>query len=314
MAQVEKTEFEFPDEVENKQQAAPPEPELEIVDDTPEADRGRKPMIDPPKDPTDEELSKYDESVKKRIQHFTKGYHEERRAKEAAQREKEEALRLAQVVVEENKKLRGTLSEGQTALLEQAKRVVASELEQAKRSYKEAAESFDSEAMLAAQEAMTVAKIKADKIENYRPTPLHQPENEVQIAQSQQPAAQVDNNLAKWRDENQWFGANKRMTAYALGVHEDLVSEGVPAGSKQYYDRLNADLRERFPEQFSDNGNGSDADANTQRRSNVVAPVTRSTAPRKVVLTQSQVNIAKRLGVPLELYARKVAEEMRNVK
>jgi len=314
MAQVEKTEFEFPDEVENKQQATPPEPELEIVDDTPEADRGRKPMIDPPKDPTDEELSKYDESVKKRIQHFTKGYHEERRAKEAAQREKEEALRLAQVVVEENKKLRGTLSEGQTALLEQAKRVVASELEQAKRSYKEAAESFDSEAMLAAQEAMTVAKIKADKIENYRPTPLHQPENEVQIAQSQQPAAQVDNNLAKWRDENQWFGANKRMTAYALGVHEDLVSEGVPAGSKQYYDRLNADLRERFPEQFSDNGNGSDADANTQRRSNVVAPVTRSTAPRKVVLTQSQVNIAKRLGVPLELYARKVAEEMRNVK
>ena len=310
MAQIEKTEFEFPDEVESKQTAAPQEPELEVVDDTPEADRGRKPMIDPPKDPTDEELSKYDEGVKKRIQHFTKGYHEERRAKEAAQREREEALRIAQAVVEENKKLRGSLSEGNAFALEQAKKVVTGELEQAKKAFKEAAESFDSDAMLAAQEAITAAALKADKLENFRPAPLQQQETEVQIPQSRQTNEVSDPQLAQWRDKNAWFGSDKKMTAYALGLHEDLLGEGVVAGSKQYYDRLDADLRSRFPEKFEQ----QDVDAQPRRTANVVAPVTRSTAPRKVVLTQSQVNIAKRLGVPLELYARKVAEEMRNVK
>jgi len=309
MPGFEKTEFEFPDEQEVKSQQAE-KPEIEVVDDTPAEDRGRKPMIDPPKDPTDEELSKYDESVKKRIQHFTKGYHEERRAKEAAQREKEEALRIAQAVVEENKKLRGSLSEGNAFALEQAKKVVENELEQAKRAYKEAAESFDSDALLAAQEALTAAKIKADKIENFRPAPLQQQETEVQTSQNRQTTEVSDPQLAKWRENNAWFGADKKMTAYALGLHEDLLGEGVVAGSKQYYDRLDADLRNRFPEKFEK----SDDDAPTQRQANVVAPVTRSTAPRKIVLSQSQVNIAKRLGVPLELYARKVAEEMRNVK
>jgi hypothetical protein len=317
MAQVEKTEFEFPDEIEEKQSrvgskvvAVEDKPEIEVVDDTPEADRGRKPMMDPPKDPTEEELSKYDEGVKKRIQHFTKGYHEERRAKEAAQREKEEALRLAEAVVEENKKLRGSLSENNAFALEQAKKVVENELAVAKRAYKEAADAFDSDAMLAAQEAITAASIKADKIANFRPAPLQEQETVVQPRQSQQETASSDPELNRWRAKNDWFGSDKKMTAYALGVHEDLLSEGVVAGSKQYYERLDADLHARFPEKFEK----PDDDAPTQRRANVVAPVTRSTAPRKIVLSQSQVNIAKRLGVPLELYARKVAEEMRNVK
>ena len=94
MADLEKTEFEFPDEAEEKQSRAgskvvtpePEEAEIEVVDDTPEQDRGRKPMEEPPKEMSDDELSKYDESVRKRIQHFTKGYHEERRAKETALR------------------------------------------------------------------------------------------------------------------------------------------------------------------------------------------------------------------------------------
>jgi len=119
----------------------------------------------------------------------------------------------------------------------------------------------------------------------------------------------VDEKLLAWQDQNQWFGSNKRMTAYALGLHEDLVGEGIPAGSEEYYRRINTDMRERFADQF---GADEPADAKPQRtKSNNVAPATRSTAPRKIVLTQTQVNLAKRLGVPLELYARKVAEEMR---
>jgi hypothetical protein len=310
-------EFKFPDEAESKNAKAEEkvdfeiegEPEIEVVDDTPPEDRGRKPMTEPPKEVTDDELSKYDESVQKRIKHFTKGYHDERRAKEAAEREKEEALRFAQTLAEENKKLKGSVNQNQTALIEQAKKVVANELETAKRQYKEAYEAGDSEALVNAQEALTAAKMKAEKVNNFRPAPLQVEKTEVQPTYQPQPAAPVDDKLLAWQDQNQWFGSNKRMTAYALGLHEDLVGEGIPAGSDEYYKRINADMRERFADQF---GADEPADAKPQRtKSNVVAPATRSTAPKKIVLTQTQVNLAKRLGVPLELYARKVAEEMR---
>jgi hypothetical protein len=266
-------------------------------------------MAEPPKEVTDDELSKYDESVQKRIKHFTKGYHDERRAKEAAEREKDEALRIAQAVLEENKKLKGSVNQGQTALIEQAKKVVASELEDAKRQYKAAYEAGDSDALVDAQEALTSAKMKAERVNNFRPAPLQEEKTDVQTNYQPQPAAPVDEKLLAWQDQNQWFGSNKRMTAYALGLHEDLVGEGIPAGSDEYYKRINTDMRERFADQF---GADEPADAKPQRtKSNNVAPATRSTAPRKIVLTQTQVNLAKRLGVPLELYARKVAEEMR---
>ncbi len=310
-------EFKFPDEVESKKVEEKVDfevegegtPEIEVVDDTPPEDRGRKPMVEPPKEVTDDELAKYDESVQKRIKHFTKGYHEERRAKELAEREREEALKLAQAVLEENKKLKGSVNQNQAALLEQAKKVVSSEVETAKRMYKEAYESGDSDKLVEAQEALTIAKIRADKVNNFKPAPLQEEETPVQIAQQPTRAAPVDEKLLAWQDQNQWFGSNKRMTAYALGLHEDLVAEGIPSGSDEYYRRINADIRERFSDQF---GAEESVDAKPQRtKSNVVAPATRSTAPKKIVLTQTQVNLAKRLGVPLELYARKVAEEMR---
>jgi len=317
MAEIEKTEFTFPDEeLDNPRKGGKvvkPEteekPDIEVVDDTPPEDRGRKPMADPPKEITDDELSKYDESVQKRIKHFSKGYHEERRAKETAQREKDEALRLAQAILAENNQLKGSVNQNQAALLEQAKRVVGSEIDDAKRMYKEAYESGDSDKLLEAQEALTNAKIRADKVNSFRPTPLQIRETPVQITPQQAQPAPVDDKLLAWQDENQWFGKNRRMTSYALGLHEDLLEEGIPAGSEEYYRRINADVKDRFPDEF---GAGGSVDAKSQRtKSNIVAPATRSTAPRKIVLTQTQVNIAKRLGVPLELYARKVAEEMR---
>ena len=317
MADIEKVEFSFPDEVEDKNPRAggrvvEPEsdkPEIEVVDDTPPEDRNRKPMVEPPKEFNDDELTKYDESVQKRIKHFTKGYHEERRAKEAAEREKNEAFKFAQSLLAENEKLKGSVNQNQNALLEQAKKVVSNEVEQAKQKYKEAYESGDSEKLVEAQEALTTAKIKADKVNNFKPAPLQARQTPVQNEPQQARPAPVDEKLLAWQDNNQWFGTNKRMTAYALGVHEDLVSEGIPAGSAEYYRRIDADIRSRFSDQF---GADESVDAKPQRtKSNNVAPATRSTAPKKIVLTQTQVNIAKRLGVPLELYARKVAEEMR---
>ena len=317
MAEIEKTEFEFPDEAsENPRKGGKVvepeieiEPEIEVVDDTPEKDRYRTPMNEAPQDPTEEELASYSESVKNRFKHFTKGYHEERRAKEAATREKDEALRIAQAVFEENKRLKGSVNQGQNVLLEQAKRVINTEIEDAKRIFKEAYEAGDSDKLLEAQEALTNAKIRADKVNNFKPTPLQETETPVQIAPQPQQAAPVDEKLLAWQDQNQWFGSNKRMTSYALGLHEELVENGIRVGSDEYYRRIDTDIRERFPDQV---GAGESADAKPQRtKSNVVSPATRSTAPKKIVLTQTQVNLAKRLGVPLELYARKVAEEMR---
>ena len=316
MADIEKTEFEFPDEAEENSRkgsrVVEPEndgPEIEIVDDTPEEDRNRKPMAEAPKDVTDEELSKYDEGVQKRLKHFSKGYHEERRAKEAAERERLEAVRFAQSLVDENKKLKGSLHEGQSALLEQAKKVVATELLDAKRKYKEAYESGDSDKLVEAQEELTTVKMKAERVNNFKQPPLQAETNDVQTESQPSQAAPLDDKLLAWTDKNQWFGKDKRMTAYALAVHDELQGEGIPAGSAEYYRRIDADMRERFSDQF---GADQSVDAKPQRtKSNNVAPATRSTAPRKVVLSPSQVNLAKRLGVPLELYARKVAEEMR---
>ena len=185
---MEKTEFEFPHEVEEKtsrlgSKVVTPEAEIEVVDDTPVEDRNRALMTEAPTDPTDEELESYTESAKKRLKHFTKGYHEERRAKETAIREREEAIRAAQVIFEENKKLKGSLNQGQQALLEQAKKVVANELNDAKKQYKDAFESGDSDALVNAQEQLTTIKMKSERVNNFKPAPVKE---DAPVAQIQQ--------------------------------------------------------------------------------------------------------------------------------
>ena len=304
------SEFKFPDEIEA---GKPTEEklqieievegntEIEVVDDTPAQDRGRKPMKEAPADVTDDELEQYSEGVKKRIQHFSKGYHEERRAKEAAFREREEAMRLAQSLVEENKRLQGSLGQGQQALLEQAKKVVANEVESAKAKYKQAYEAGDSEALVSAQEELTSAKIRAERVNNFKPSVAQPQAPVVQPAPQPEYVPQVDTKARAWQEANSWFGADKEMTALALAVHEKLVESGVNPTSDEYYEKINSRVRSVFPDAFP----------SEKRKSSVVAPATRSTAPRKIVLTQSQVHIAKRLGLTNEQYARAVAEEMR---
>lgn len=278
-------------------------PEIEVVDDTPEVDRGRTPMKEPPAEVTDDELAQYTDSVKKRIQHFSKGYHDERRAKEAALREREEALRIAQTLAEENKKLQGNIGKGQQALIEQAKQVVSAEVEQAKRKLKEAHEAFDTEGIIAAQEELTAAKIKAERINNFKPAPLQEEKPAVQSAPQPPSAPAPDPKALAWQKANPWFGSNRRMTAVAMEIHNELVESGLDPASDTYYERINSEVRQMFPSAFPSE--------KPPAKSNVVAPATRSTAPKKIVLTQTQVSLAKRLGLPLEVYARQVAEEMR---
>jgi hypothetical protein len=290
------------DKPKSKKDSADDDLEIEVVDDTPKADRNRKPS-EPPEDVTDEELEKYSDQVQKRIKHFTKGYHDERRAKEEALRERQELERVTQQLMEENKKLKGNVNKNQTALLEQAKKNAAIETEAAKRSYKEAYESGDSEAVLEAQEKLTSAKLKADRLANFKLPALQEEQTPVQPEPEPAPAVQVDERAADWQKANSWFGNDDEMTSLALGLHSKLVKQGVSPQSDEYYETIDARMRQVFPDNFED--------AEPKRKTQVVAPATRSTAPKKVTLTKTQVQLAKRLGLTPQQYAKQVALDMR---
>lgn len=279
--------------------------EIEVVDDTPKADRNRKPST-PPDDVTDEELEDYSEKVRKRIQHFSKGYHDERREKERAIREREELERLSQRLVEENQKLKENEQKSQAALLEQAKKSAESEINAAKRAYKRAYDAGDSDKVLAAQDRLTTAKLKADKLEEFKiPEANYRlPTDEPEQGYTPQPV-QVDEKTRTWQKENPWFNTDEEMTSFALGLHNRLVKEGVDPQTDDYFERINSRMREVFPENFEDEPEVR------QRSNNVVAPATRSTAPKKIRLTQTQLTLAKRLGLTPEQYAKQVALDMR---
>jgi hypothetical protein len=276
--------------------------EVEIVDDTPKADRNRK-ASEPPTDVTDEELEDYSDKVRKRIQHFSKGYHDERRAKEEANRQSQELERVTQQLMEENKKLKGNVNKNQTALLDQAKKNASIESENAKRAYKEAYEAGDSDAVLDAQDKLTNAKLKSERLANFKLPALQEAETPVEQKTETAPAVQVDTRAADWQKANSWFGPDDEMTSLALGLHNKLVKKGVSPQSDEYYESIDTRMRQVFPDNFED--------AEPKRKTQVVAPATRSTAPKKVTLTRTQVQLAKRLGLtPLE-YAKQVAIDMR---
>ena len=275
--------------------------EIEVVDDTPKADRNRKPS-DPPEDVTDEELEDYSEKVRRRIQHFSKGYHDERREKEKAIREREELERLSQQLVDENRRLKESEQKSQAALLEQAKKAAGNEISAAKRAYKRAYDNGDSDKVLEAQDRLTNAKLKADKLENFR-----LPQQTTTEQEPPPPPVQIDEKTRVWQKENPWFNTDEEMTSFALGLHNRLVKEGVDPQTDDYYERINTRMREVFPDNFED-----EPEVRQQQRSNnVVAPATRSTAPKKIRLTQTQLTLAKRLGLTPEQYAKQVALDMR---
>jgi len=284
--------------------------EIEVYDDTPKADRNRKPS-EPPEDVTEEELEDYSEKVRKRIQHFSKGYHDERRAKEAAFREKQELEAFTKNLVEENKKLKGNVNKNQTALLEQAKKTATAELAQAKKAYKEAHESGDSDALVLAQESLTNVKIKTDKLNNFKIPPLQGEQTPVQPGVASQPTPEpvADARAVEWAKKNTWFGSDDEMTSLALGLHNKLAKQGVDLQSDEYYEAINTRMRQVFPDNFEEIPE-QEAEK-PKRQANVVAPATRSTAPKKVKLSRTQIALAKRLGLTPEQYARQVALDMR---
>jgi len=321
--EVERTEFKFPDEVkaeEEQKQANQQDSdaiEVQIEDDTPPEDRGRKPL---PKDMVEEldkdDLEEYSDKVKKRLSQMKKVWHDERREKERALREREEALRFAQGREQEIKQLKQRLGHNEQAFIKEAERGANTDLAVAKDKLKQAYDSGDSEQIANAQEALTDAKLKLQNIARVKPS-LHREEERVeQTLQAPTPQAssspQTDPKAEAWREKNTWFGVDEEMTALALGLHEKLVRSGVDPNSDDYYRRVDETMKKRFPEAFDD----AEEDEPTQTKqaqkpvrtkpANVVAPVTRATAPRQVRLTPTQVAIAKKLGLSNEQYAREL--------
>ena len=286
--------------------------EIEIEDDTPPEDRGRK-ASPPPEEVTDSELKDYSDVIKRRISNLSKGIHDERRAKEEAYREREALESYTKNLMAENQKLKGSVDQSHNSLIQSAKKQVEGELAVAKNQYRQAYESGESEAILEAQTALNTAQIRLEKVNGLKPkqiTALQPQETAVQPQiEAPRPQVQREEKAETWRVDNSWFGLDDEMTAFALGLHNKLTKEGVDPKTDTYYEKINTRMRQVFPDQFA--GGAEETESTQRKSSNVVAPATRSTAPNKIRLTQSQVAIAKKLGVPLEIYAKQAAELMR---
>jgi hypothetical protein len=308
MPPYEQEEFKFPDETSQKNGSAEQEQlEIEIEDDTPEEDRGRTPLPKPLVEELEQdELDDYDEKVKTKFKQMRKVWHDERREKEAALREQQEAVTLAQRLFEENKQIKNILASGEKEYVATAQHAAEMELTAAKQALKQAHEEFDAEKIVEAQQALQTANFKLMQARSFKLPPLQEQENPVQNASRAEPAApRADTKALAWQERNPWFGANKGMTAFALGLHSELEESGVPVGSDEYYSELDKTLRKRFPEYF---GNDSDRPAQKAKANTVVAPATRSTSSNKIRLKQSQVQLAKKLGLTPEQYARELVK------
>ena len=303
-------EFKFPDELEDEKsvnaESKDDDIEIEVVDDTPVADRGRKPLDKEVEDPTDEEISSYGDKVKNRIKELTHARHDERRAKEALMREKQELERMAHQIVAENQQLRQHVSSGTQHFQNQSMQIAENELENARRQYKSAQEAFDADAILAAQEALLEAKMKVNAIKNYRPPVQQEERQEVPQQTYREPESQLDAKTLRWQAKNQWFGHDdfEDVTSYALGLHKKLMKSGADPQSDEYFETIDTRVREKFPEVF---GNEKSKES-SRRLTSVVAPAARSSGTKKVQMTTTAMALARKFGLTPQQYAAQVAK------
>lgn len=318
MAQMDEQEFKFPDEIEEKkdsaaQEQANSEIEIEVEDDTPEEDRGRQPM---PKQLVEnlekDELETYDEEVKAKLKQMRKVWHDERREKEAALREQQEAVALAKRLMEENKRIKNILTTGEKEYIESVQNSAKLELEMAKRAFKEAYESGDADLIAEAQQKMQEATLRSMQAKSFKMPPLQESEVPVQpeIEQRQPQVPRPDRRALAWQERNPWFGQDEEMTAAALGLHEKLRRNGVVVGSDDYYDALDKTMRKRFPETFG--SQETEVKQPARKPAAVVAPAVRSTASNKVKLKTSQMALIKKLGITPEQYVKEYLKESQN--
>jgi hypothetical protein len=309
--------YKFPDEIENEAAESKGLPEekddieIEIEDDTPPQDKGRRPSQPEFVEQLEkDELDEYSKEAKQKIDGFRKIYHDERREKERALREQQEAIDLAKKLYEENKQLKNRVSSSDQAAVESYKTSAERELDMAKKEYREAYDAGDSEKLVEAQDKLTSAKMKIAKASDFSDNlnqrrAQQEQENEVQLTQQVQPAPVRDSKAVAWQERNQWFGQDDEMTSLALGLHEKLVKQNglAYATTNEYYKRIDETMRKRFPENFEGEKVDDEKSSVRTKPSTVVASASRSTSSKKIRLNTSQLAIAKKLGLTAEQYA-----------
>lgn len=285
--------------------------QIDYEDDTPEDDRGRTPS-EPPEPITEKELEGFTRDVQRKIRHYTKVYHDERRVKEAAQRELDALVGRYKHIEQENQALKANTDRANEVLLKQTTVLIERDMEQASNELRNALQAGDSEATVIAQQKLNDAQNRLSKVKSIKPPKTLQPRaNGVQSAQDpvnqqprQQPRATPSQKTQEWTARNQWFGKNEEMTGVALVVHNGLINQGYDTNSDAYYEQLDARLKTFFPKQLGEpEDSKSDKQQAQGRAPNVVAPPSRSTGPRRVTLTKSEKSLAKRLGLTPQQYA-----------
>lgn len=308
MPELEKDDFQFPDEKRElsvTMEASDDKVEVEIEDDTPAEDRGRQPLPMPLREELEkDDLESYDEEVKQKLKQMRKVWHDERREKEAAYREQQEAVQFAQKLMNENKRIKQILDTGGKEYATTLQEAAGLKLKMAEQLYKEAYDSGDSDKVLEAQKALQEAHIRAMQAQHFQMPTLQEENFQVQNNyETQAPVARTNPKLNAWQERNPWYGQDDEMTATALGLHEKLKKSGeVEIGSDEYYAILDRTIRKRFPEQFEE-PEVQKARTDRTKPSTVVAPAVRSTASNRIKLKASQVALAKRLGLTPEQYA-----------
>jgi len=303
-------DYKFPDEVDTNVDITIEEDgdiEIEIEDDTPEDDRGRTPVsqdVVRQLEVETDELDKYSKDAKDKLIKMKRVWHDERRAKEEAYREQQEAINMARKLMDENKRMSTMIQNGSQEYAKTIQNAAQMELKMAQRAYKDARDMGDTDAEMDAQQAMQAANLRVMQANNFRMPSLQEEKYEVQTPQEQvQQAPRPDNRAMEWQERNSWFGQDEEMTAAALGLHEKLKRQGVPVGSDEYYTTLDRTIRRRFSENFNEPERADSESVARTKPSTVVAPATRSTSSKKIKLRQSQIAISKKLGLTPEQYA-----------
>jgi len=298
--------------------------EVEVVDDTPQEDRRPAKAEDSSPDVDDEtvdrEIADYSKRAGERIAKIKYEYHEERRAKEAASRESAEAVQRLQTLMAENQKLQAMVDQGGQVLNKQAQNNALWAKKNATEQFKKAYEEGNAEEMTKAQELLSKATLAEQQSPNIAAT-LQQ-----QIAQNlpqpQMQPAQPDPDMQVWSQKNPWFmgsePVHKEMTSYAMYVDQSLQAKGIDPASKseEYYNEVDNAMRQQFPTFFGVTSTPeveiSQEEAPKRQPSTVVASATRDSGnkkPTQIRLTQTQVKLARQLGISPEQYANQLLKE-----
>ena len=254
----------------------------------------------------EDQFERASNATQKRINQLTKKMRQ-------AEREREEAIRYAQQVQSESTSLKERLNTLDNSYVTEFSGRVQSELASAENALKNAMEIGDTQAVVEANRRITALAIQADRAaQAQRDSQIQKQHAELQRQQMvqarQQPAAprRPDPKAEAWASEREWFGSDETMTYAAFGIHKQLIEdEGIDPSSDEYYSELDKRMAEAFPHKFKNGPKG-------KRPAQTVASVNRSASSgrgkKQVRLTSNQVAMAKKLGVPLEEYAKYVKE------